>query len=102
MNWNAFLGSALTAAIITMPTIPHAATVQEHYVCIGEYAGICKGRYKNLNIEHYGCGPTEKDMICYQYCGQPQEPDKCSLQRLGGPEDGNHCGYSWVTVRCYQ
>jgi hypothetical protein len=78
------------------------ATIQEHDVCVGEYAITCKNRFPNRNIEFYGCGPTEKDAICYQYCGVPEEKDKCSLTRFDGPESGNKCGYSWVTARCYK
>ena len=96
------LACILTLSFAASSGMVRAATVQEHNVCVGEYAITCKNRYPAMNIEFYGCGPTEKDAICYQYCGQPEEPGKCSQTRLGGPDAGNKCGYSWVTVRCYK
>ena len=82
-------------------SVSHAQILQEHTVCVGEFEQTCKGQFPTRNVEWYGCGDTGPNAICLKYCGKRESPTTCSQTRLGGPDQGNQCGYSWVTVRCY-
>ena len=63
-----------------------AQTLQTWLVCVGENPGICSGRFPNASVQQYGCGSTERDAICYRFCGKPEGPTTCSQTRVGGPE----------------
>jgi hypothetical protein len=91
----------LIIAFAVAAATANAATVQEHKACTGEFESRCKALF-GQDVEFRGCASTEKDAVCYQFCGQPETPSTCSQTRLGNVISEGKCGYGAVTVRCYK
>ncbi len=69
--------------------------------CWGEFESTCKIHPYNrfFKAPYQGMGGFNNAAVCRDVCGRPQGQG-CALQ-LNYQQDGNCCGYAWVTVSCF-
>ena len=70
-------------------------------VCWGEFETTCK---EHPYETHFQCGSggnsgINPDYVCQTICNKPQGQG-CTYQR-NNTHDGNNCGYTWATIRCF-
>jgi hypothetical protein len=89
---------SLAAAILFPAATAAAGAANLTRVCHGEFESTCKlhpyDTYELCSID------TASNATCQRYCGKDQGPGKCSITKAA-EQDGNRCGYVWISVRCF-